>query len=357
VRLRGVFPDVGAAIELPDLVRLQPNLIAARFALMKMLPARFMLERARDDGRLGPETTIVETTSGTFGLALAIVAAVRRYSLVLVSDPVVDPALRRRLEELGARVEIVERPAAEGGFQRARLDRLLELQATLESTFWPNQYDNPHNAGAYAPFAELVAESVGRVDWLVGTVGSGGSTCGTCRHLRRLFPELRAAAVDTHGSVLFGQPDRKRALRGLGNSLMPRNIDHTTFDEVHWVSAPEAFAATRELQARHGIYAGPTSGAAYLVACWLAEREPEARIVVVFPDEGHRYETTVFDDGWLRENDLVGSVPHAPVDVDAPEPAEWWTRLVWGRRTHADVIGASESEAPRKECREPAGVR
>jgi cysteine synthase len=356
VRLRGVFPDVGAAIELPDLVRLGPNLVAARFTLMKMLPARFMLEQARNDGRLGPDTTIVETTSGTFGLALAIVSAVAGQRLVLVSDPVIDSALRRRLEELGARVDIVERPALEGGFQRARLDRLSELQETLEDTFWPNQYDNPHNAGAYAPFAELVAESVGRVDWLVGTVGSGGSTCGTCRYLRRLFPELRAAAVDTYGSVLFGQPDGKRLLRGLGNSLLPRNLDHTAFDEVHWVTAAEAFAATRELHARHGVYAGPTSGAAYLVARWLAAREPEARVLAVFPDEGHRYESTVYDDGWLRENGATGSVPRGPLAVDAPEAADRWTCVHWGRRSLAELTGREE-ESVAEGRHEPAGVR
>ena len=109
--------------------------------------------------------------------------------------------------------------------------------------------------------------------------------------------------VDTHRSVIFGQTDAGggRALRGLGNSLMPPNVDHTTFDVVHWVGAAEAFRATRQLHREHALFMGPTSGAAYLVADRWARENPDALAAVVLPDEGYRYQDTVYDDAWLQE--------------------------------------------------------
>ena len=340
MRNRAVERTYTDAIELPRIIRLGGNLYGAAFTLMKLLPARFILDRAEDAGLLRPGSTVIETTSGTFGLALAMLCALRGYRLILVSDPAIDEPLKRRLEDLGTRVEIVREPAAVGGFQRARLDRLAELQAEHPGHFCPNQYGNPHNPGAYSSVAELLAEAIGHIDCLVGSVGSGGSVCGTSEYLRLLFPRLKVVGVDTNGSVLFGQPDRPRLLRGLGNSLMPQNLNHAAFDEVHWVGAAEAFHATRVLHRRHALYMGGTSGAAYLVARWWAEQNPDANVVVLLPDEGHRYQNTIYDGAWLRDNGLgLSGLPEGPVTVDSPLGAERnWSSLPWGRRTFSEVM-------------------
>jgi cysteine synthase A len=323
------------------MVQLSGNLFAASFALMKLLPSRFILDRARSLGLIREGSVIIETTSGTFGLALAMLSALRGYRLILVSDPAIDAPLKRRLEDLGAQVEIVREPAQAGGFQAARLDRLAALQAANPGHFWPSQYENLHNPGAYAPLAELLVETIGSIDCLVGTVGSGGSACGTSRFLRQLFPEMRTIAVDTHASVLFGQPDGKRMLRGLGNSLMPGNVDHTIFDEVHWVAAPEAFLATRMLHRTHALFMGGTSGAAYMVAQWWAKNNPDARVVALLPDEGYRYQSTIYDDDWLRESGMwLDSLPDEPCLVEHPKYAcQKWSRLNWNRRTYEEVVG------------------
>lgn len=341
MRMRHVHPTIVEANELPRIVRLDRNLYGACFSLMKQLPARFMLDRARDAGLLRPGSTIIETTSGTFGLALAMLCALRQYRLIVVSDPVMDEPLKRRLTELGARVEIVTHPAPHGGLQRTRLDRLLELLAQYPGSFWPSQYGNPHNAGAYAPVAELLAETLGRIDCLVGTVGSGGSTCGTSCYLRILFPKLEVIGVDTHGSVLFGHPDQKRLLRGLGNSVMPGNLDHHSFDEVHWVSAAEAFRSTRSLHSQHALYMGATSGAAFLVARWWARQHPDATVVALLPDEGYRYQSTVYDDAWLRcQRVWLHRLPQEPRLVARPADAEQhWSRIPWNRRSYEEVVG------------------
>lgn len=334
-----VAPSITTALELPRIVRLGPNLFGASFTLMKLLPARHILDQAARSGRLGARTTVIETTSGTFGLALAMECSLRGQTLILVSDPAVDPALRRRLRDLGAQVVIVDRPAPVGGYQQARLDRVAALCRRHPNHFLPAQYANPDNPGAYAPLADALTSAIGPVDCLVGPVGSGGSMCGTASFLRRRQPGLTAVAVDTPGSVLFGQLDAPRRLRGLGNSLMPPNLDHTAFDEVHWVSDREAFAATRALHRHHAVYMGPTSGAAWLVARWWAKTRPEATVVAMLPDEGHRYQDTVYDDAWLRRQGLrLRRLPTRPEEVRHPTDAgPGWSWLRWGRRRYDEV--------------------
>jgi cysteine synthase len=330
------------ATALPRLIWLRPNLIGMAFPLMKLLPARYIIRKALEEGALKPGGLIAETTSGTFGLALAMVARLHGHPLTLVSDPAIDAPLKRRLEDLGATVHIVEKAGASGGYQTARLAVLEQVLADNPGSFCPRQYTNPYNPGSYAPCAEQLSHAAGGIDCLVGSVGSGGSVCGTSSYLRLLFPDLNVIGVDTHRSVIFGQSDAGsgRLLRGLGNSLMPANVDHTAFDLVHWVGASEAFLATRELHCRHAIFAGPTSGAAYLVADWWARENPDSLTAVIFPDEGYRYQDTVYDDAWLEaQGARMEVLPREPVEWDRPHDGDDpWSFYRWGRRKYAEVM-------------------
>jgi cysteine synthase A len=333
------FHEVTEAQLLPRVIRLGPNLYGAAFSLMKLIPARYILRRALDRGELGPDTLVVETTSGTFGLALAMQTALWRRRLILVSDPVIDANLRRRLVDLGARLEICTEPAPVGGFQAARLQALSGIRQLHPDSFCPEQYSNPDNPESYGLVADYLVGQLGAVDCVIGTVGSGGSMCGTVSAIRANAGDAYAIGVDSHGSVLFGQPDAPRALRGLGNSLLPANLDHRVFDEVHWCTAGEAFAATRRLHREHALYQGPTSGAAYLVANWWAARHPDQLVVVLLPDEGYRYQETVYHDGWLASHGYRLDQPGQPVEVAGPGlPAEHWTWSRWGRRSYLDVM-------------------
>ena len=345
MRIRTSSPESAEAYQLPRLIRLRPNLYAACFTLMKLVPARYILRRAEESGLLGPETVIVETTSGTFGLALAMQAVHQDRRLILVSDPVIDERLYRRLTDLGAVVEKVGAEAGHqvGGYQAARLNRLAEIKAQHPDNFCPEQYSNPDNPRSYAVVSELLAESLGQVDCVVGPVGSGGSMCGVVTALRSVLPECQAVGVDTPGSILFGHEDRPRSLRGMGMSVMPGNVDHRVFDSVHWCSASAAYQATRQLHRRHALFMGPTSGAAYLVARWWARANPEALTVVMLPDEGYRYLDTVYDDGWLAaggHRDVA--LPAEPVRVDRPAvSADAWSWYAWRNRSYAEVMAGA----------------
>lgn len=333
---------------IPHFVALGGGLTAAVFPLMKIYPAEFCIRRALEDGHVTEQSLIIESSSGTMALALALVCNALRLSLTIVTDHACDEALRHRLEDIGVTIERVVSPAPVGGYQRARLEVLEKLRREIPDSWWVNQYDNPCNPAAYGPFAAQVVEALGRVDCLVGAVGSGGSVCGTASYLRTLFPSLNVVAVDTFKSVLFGQPDGSRTLRGLGNSILPRNLDHTEIDEVHWVSAAEAYTATRILHRTTGLFRGGTSGAVWLVArCW-AERNPGKQVICLLPDDGHRYVNGIYNDKYMHENGLwLPELPSQPRIVNRPEESgPVWSALHWGRRPYQEVAAAQIAAVP-----------
>lgn len=331
----------------PRLIPLEANLTAAAFPFMKIFPAEFCLRRAREEGWIKSQTLVIETSSGNMALGLAIVCNLYGYRLTIVTDYACKGFMRRRLEDLGARVEIVSSPAAVGGYQQARLNRLAAICSEIPDHWWVNQYDNPGNPGAYSFFAAQLVEMIGQIDCLVGTVGSGGSVCGTASFLRELFPEMITVGVDTFGSVLFGQPDQVRMLRGLGNSLLPKNLDHSIFDEVHWVNAAEAYTATRLLHKQTSLFCGGTSGAAWLASLHWVRKNPKARVVCIFPDDGYRYTDTIYNDEYLwKENLWLPELPDGPRKVEHPlDAGPGWSCMEWGRRTHHEIVKRIQAAA------------
>ncbi|MDX3522001.1 PLP-dependent cysteine synthase family protein [Streptomyces scabiei] len=295
--------------------------------------ALHMVRVARERGQLRPGARIVESTSGTLGLGLALAGATFGHPVTVVTDPGMEPLMTGLLGAYGAEVDLVSTPHPVGGWQEARRRRVEELLSRQSGAWCPDQYNNPDNVAAYAPLAwELVAQ-LGRIDTLVVSVGTGGHSAGIGSVLRGFFPGLRIVGVDTTGSTIFGQPAADRLMRGLGSSVYPRNVAYDLFDEVHWVAAPEAVWAARHLARGHYATGGWSVGAVALVSRWLSRTRPaEDRIVAVFPDGPQRYVGTVFNDAYGREHDLLG---HRPAD-DPDEIAHPADRTVtrWTRCTH-----------------------
>ncbi|GLZ39379.1 pyridoxal-phosphate dependent enzyme [Actinokineospora sp. NBRC 105648] len=292
--------------ERPD-VRAYAKLELNNLFAMKDRVARNIILRARESGALAEGAPLVESSSGTMALGVALVGRALGHPVHIVTDPRVDAITLAKLEALGCAVHIVSE-MDEHGWQGARLTRLAEIMAEHPGAFWPRQYDNPDNPAAYRVLAEELVADLGHIDTIVGPVGSGGSLCGTTRALRESLPGLRSVGVDCVGSVLFGQPDWPQRLQsGLGNSMHPPNLDRSVIDEVHWLNDREAFAATRDLAREQFLFAGNTSGSAYRVVSWLAARaEPGATIVGIFPDRGDRYVSTVHNEKYWEERGLAG---------------------------------------------------
>lgn len=273
---------------------------------MKDRVAKQAVLAARESGQLAPGAPIVESSSGTMALGVALVGAALGHPVHIVTDPRIDRVTLAKLRALGARVHIVERMTGHG-WQSARLELLDSLLIDLPGAFCPRQYSNPDNPLAYRALAGELRADLPRIDILVGTVGSGGSLCGTARALRPHFPGLRVVGIDCVGSVLFGQPDWPgRRQSGLGNSLLPPNLDPSVIDEVHWLNDREAFESARLLAAEQQIFAGNTAGSVYRVLGHLSRSEPAGTVIAgILADRGDRYFGTVYDDDFWHADGLL----------------------------------------------------
>ncbi|MES5486060.1 pyridoxal-phosphate dependent enzyme [Bradyrhizobium sp. INPA03-11B] len=332
---------VGAHAPL-KVVLLKQNLAAIDFRIMKVFPAFNIIDIGLRDGDISPNTTVVETSSGTMALGLAIVCMHFGLKLHIFGDRAIEPPLKRTMEELGAKVHLVEATASDANVQLLRKAALLDF-IHRSGAIWSRQYDNLGNRLSYARPAEEAIRQFGKIDVMVATVGSGGSSCGLAYYCRAFFPEMKLVGIDTFGSVLFGQPAGRRELRGLGNSILPGNLAHGAFDEIHWIGANEAYQATHRLHRETSLRRGPTSGAAYLVAEWYAERFPQSKVLAVFPDDSNRYEGNVYDPTWMREHGYRAELAAIkPILVDHPLCAKrGWCHLNWNRRSLANVMRCS----------------
>jgi cysteine synthase A len=332
-------PDIVQTIGRTPLVRLRgvnsaPGVLFGKLELlnpfgMKDRAARRIILDARRRGELREGAPIVESSSGTMALGVALVGRALGHPVHIVTDPRIDAITLAKLTALGCVVHVVER-MTDQGWQSARLERLAMLLSELPGAYWTRQYENLGNPQGYAELADELIEQLDCVDVLVGPVGSGGSLCGTARQLRARGMRVRVVGVDAVGSVIFGQPDQPARLQsGLGNSLMPPNVDFAAIDEVHWLSDAEAFQATHELARHEQIFAGNSSGSAYLVARWLTrDAPPGTRVVALLPDRGDRYAGTLYNPDYLRQHglQLPAVVPEAPIEAGLDTPVATWSR-------------------------------
>ncbi|GAS96445.1 pyridoxal-5'-phosphate-dependent enzyme subunit beta [Mycolicibacterium mageritense DSM 44476 = CIP 104973] len=297
---------------------------------MKDRPALHMVARARACGALVPGARIVESTSGTLGLGLALAGTVYGHPVTLVTDPGLEPIIQNMLAAFGAQVELVTEPHPHGGWQQARKDRVAEIVQSDPHAWHPDQYNNPHNVEAYRGLALELHQQLGPVDVLVCSVGTGGHSAGVARVLREFNPGMKLIGVDTVGSTIFGQTASTRLMRGLGSSIYPGNVDYRAFDEVHWVAPQEAVWACRTLASTYYASGGWSVGAVALVAGWAARTAAAGQtIAAVFPDGPQRYFDTVYNDDYCRTHGLLDVTPASePATIDDPmsQAVTSWTR-------------------------------
>jgi cystathionine beta-synthase/cysteine synthase A len=271
-----------------------------------------MVDQAERDGLLRPGGTIVESTSGNVGKALALIGVVRGYRVILVVDRKAPRTMLHYAAALGAQIMVIEQPDAQGSFQGARIDRVKSLLASIPGAFWPDQYNNPANPRAHADSTghELLAD-VADFDALVTAVGTGGHISGISATVKSARPQVVTVGVDVIGSSTFGFPFGTWATRGIGLGWHPGCLDRSVIDRVHMVADHEGFAACRLLARTEGLLVGESAGAAVFGALHHAHQNPGSRIVVVAADSGANYLGETFDDEWLRDRGLLGQIEQA----------------------------------------------
>jgi len=257
-----------------------------------------MIEDAEERGLIrAGESELVEPTSGNTGIGLAWVAAVKGYRLVVTMPDTVSKERRSLLRMFGA--EVVLTPGSEG--IKGAVLKAKELLQADPSRFMLQQFENPANPAVHrrTTAEEIWADTDGKVDALVGGVGTGGTITGTGGALKERKPELKVYAVEPADSpVLSGGSPGPHGIQGIGAGFVPSVLDMDVVDEVIPVRTADAYDTARCLAREEGILAGISSGAAAWAALQVAGREENAgrMIVVVLPDTGERYiSTPLFD--------------------------------------------------------------
>lgn len=254
---------------------------------------RSMVVEAEREGLLRPGMTIVEPTSGNTGIGLAMVAAARGYRLVICMPETMSEERRRIMKALGAELVLT---AGDKGMKGA-IERSEELLREHPDWYRPAQFKNPANPQVHVETTaeEIWRDTDGKVDFLVAGVGTGGTITGCARVLKARRPDIKVVAVEPADSpVLSGGAPGPHKIQGTGAGFVPPVLDLSLVDEIFQVTNEEAFATSRELARKEGVFVGISSGAAAHVAREVARRpENEGKIVVaILADTGERYLTT-----------------------------------------------------------------
>jgi len=257
-----------------------------------------MIEAAERDGLVGPDTTIVEPTSGNTGIALAFVCAIKGYRLLLTMPESMSLERRKLLKMLGA--ELVLTPAGKG--MPGAIDAAKAILKEDKKAFMPNQFENPANPEVHrrTTAEEIWRDTQGRADVLVAGVGTGGTITGVADVLKKRKPSFRAVAVEPAASaVLSGGKAGPHAIQGIGAGFIPAVLRRELIDEVVTVENEEAFEWARRAAREEGLLVGISSGAALAAADRVARRDDMAGklIVVIIPSCGERYLSTALFEG------------------------------------------------------------
>ncbi|MEY4547860.1 MAG: High confidence in function and specificity [Pseudomonadota bacterium] len=253
--------------------------------------ARSMVDDAERSGRLKPGATLIEPTSGNTGIALAMIAAARGYKLVLTMPDAMSRERVTLLRAYGAQVILTP-----GTLMREAVARAEALGKETPGAVLLRQFDNPANPAIHAATTgpEILRDTRGRLDLFVAGIGTGGTITGVSRTLKPLIPGLVSVGVEPAGAaVLSGKEPRQHHVQGIGAGFVPKVLDRAMVDEVVAVSDEEAYGAARHLARAEGVLAGISSGAAIAAVIKLAPRWRGKRCVVMLPDTGERYMSTM----------------------------------------------------------------
>lgn len=252
-----------------------------------------MIEDAQKKGLLRPGSVIIEPTSGNTGIALALMAAVYGYRLILTMPETMSVERRNLLKAYGAEVVLTE---AAGGMKGA-ITKAEQLTKEIPGSFMPQQFTNEVNPMAHrlTTGPEIWRDTDGRIDIFVAGVGTGGTISGAGGYLKSKNPALHIVAVEPAGSPVLSQGiSGPHKIQGIGAGFVPQILDTSIYDEIVTIKDDEAFATGRELGRIEGILVGISSGAALAAATKVASQgiHEGKTIVVILPDSGDRYFST-----------------------------------------------------------------
>jgi len=302
--MSAIFEDITAVVGFTPLVQIN-RLGSPKATILSKLEsynpcgsvkdriAKSMIEAAQKQGLIGPDTIIIEPTSGNTGIGLAFICAAKGYRLILTMPESMSIERRKLLELFGA--EIVLTPAELG--MPGAIEKAEQLLAQNNKSFMPQQFNNPANPQIHRETTakEIWSDTDGKVDIFISGVGTGGTLTGCGEVLKQQNKELKVVAVEPKDSpILSGGEPGPHKIQGIGAGFVPEVLNVEIIDEIILVSNDDALETARQLAVKEGILGGISSGAAMWAASHLSQRpENEGKtIVVIFPDTGERYIST-----------------------------------------------------------------
>ena len=277
-----------------------------------------MIDDAEAKGLIKPGGTIIEGTSGNTGMGLALVAAVRGYNCIFTTT---DKQSQRKvdlLRALGAEVIVcptnVEPDDPESYYSVAK-----RLSEEIPNSYYPNQYDNLSNTAAHydSTGPEIWKQTEGKITHYVAGMGTGGTISGTAKYLKEQNPEIQVIGVDSEGSVYkhyFETGEFSKDVihpyvtEGIGEDIIPANIDFEYIDDVVQVNDKNSLLMTRRLAKEEGLFIGGSCGAAVFGALEYVRAnplKPDDLMVIILPDSGTRYVEKIYNDDWMHEQGFL----------------------------------------------------
>jgi cysteine synthase A len=263
---------------------------------IKTRTAYNMIRHAEKEGRIKPDTIIVEPTSGNQGIGLALVGAVRGYQTVIIMPDSVSEERRKLVEHYGAKVILIHDDGDIGKCIQKCLDTALDMAANDPRVFVPQQFENPNNTSAHKYYTalEILEQTAGRIDGFCSGIGTGGTITGIGETLKSQYPEIEIWAVEPeHAAILAGGTVGTHLQMGIGDGIIPTILNREIYDHIHIVTDEDAIKTAQQLASMEGIMCGISSGTNVAAALKLAEKLGEGKTVVtILPDTAERYFST-----------------------------------------------------------------
>ena len=284
-----------------------------------------MIEAAEKEGRLKPGGLVVEATSGNTGVGLALAAAVKGYRCIFTMPDKMSQEKARLLRALGAEV-IITPTAVAPDHPDNYIMKGRAIAAAHPNSIFADQHYNPVNPEAHyrTTGPEIWTQTDGKITHFVCSPGTGGTVSGVARYLKEQNPKVRVIAGDPVGSIYreYGETNKKGEgapykVEGIGGDKIPTALDFSAVDEWMTVSDKDAILLVRRMAREEGLFCGGSTGVNVLATLEVAKRldDPQACVVTILADTGERYLSKVYNDEWLRENQIVESEPGTVASV------------------------------------------
>ena len=286
---------------------------------MKDRMALKMVEDAEKAGILKPGGTIIEGTSGNTGMGLALAAIAKGYKCIFTLADKQSQEKMDILRAVGAEVIVCPTSVAPED-PRSYYSVAKKLNADIPNSFYPNQYDNMSNTVAHYETTgpEIWSQTEGKVTHYAAGVGTGGSMCGVAKYLKEQNPSVVSVGIDTYGSVfkkyketgVFDENEIYPYLtEGIGEDILPKNVDFSLIDHFVKVTDKDAAIMTRRLAKEEGLFVGWSCGSAVYGALeWAKENlNEDDTMVIILPDHGTRYLAKIYNDNWMKDHGFIES--------------------------------------------------